>query len=362
MKQPMKKSHLIALSIGVFALLWIMSGVLLPSSKDDEVIASEVKEETIFEVRVRSSKAKAIINDVELTGRTHASRSVDLKAETEGQVTKVIAEKGSEVKETDLIAELEEQDRSARLAEASERLEQRQIEYNAAKSLENKGFNSKVRLAQAAADLEEAKAVLEKAKLDLENTKIIAPFDGIIYEQEIEIGDYVSPGNMMFSIVDLDPIDVRGFATEQQVRQIDLGSKADVVFTDGSKAQATLSYIAPVANPQTRTFAIELELENAQKNIVEGMTVQISIPGLQKSAHSISPSVLSLNDAGQVGVKIVSSDNKVEFKPVVILSDRPDYMLVEGLPEKANIITVGQDFVVEGQLVKPVLAEGDGLL
>ena len=58
----------------------------------------------------------------------------------------------------------------------------------------------------------------------------------------------------------------------------------------------------------------------------------------------------------------MNAQNKVQFVPVTILSDTSDYMWVLGLPDNVRLITVGQDFVSHGQTVRPVVADGDGLL
>ncbi len=361
----MKKSYLIAICVTVAAILWIASGAVAPSEPVDRTDAAKTEtavEKQLVEVRVRSSVAAPVTGHVSVTGRSHASRSVDVKAETEGQVVSIFSEKGTTVTEGQVIAELEERDRKARVDEAKERLAQRDIEYKAAKSLQDKGFNSKVRLAQAAADLEEARAVLKQAEVDYGNTKIKAPFDGVIFEQSVEIGDFVRSGDMIYSIVDLDPIELHGFVTEQQIRHIKQGKQAKAVFVSGAEVEGTVSYTAPAANAATRTFAIEISVENPDYKIIDGMTAQIMVPTEEQNIHTISPAVLSLNDEGQVGVKIVDDQDKVLFMPVSIIEDKPDHMLVAGLPDKVRLITVGQEFVVPGQKVKPVVADGDGLL
>jgi multidrug efflux system membrane fusion protein len=68
----------------------------------------------------------------------------------------------------------------------------------------------------------------------------------------------------------------------------------------------------------------------------------------------ISPSVLALADDGTIGVKVVDDDDVVRFLPITIVADRPDGIWVAGIPDKARLITVGQDFVVDGETVKPV--------
>ena len=123
-----------------------------------------------------------------------------------------------------------------------------------------------------------------------------------------------------------------------------------------------VSYVAPAANPETRTFAIEVTIDNPDNKIVEGMTVEIYLPMPEQQLHKISPSILSLNDDGQIGVKTLDDQNVVSFVPVQIVADKADYMLIDGLPETARVITVGQDFVVGGQTVEPTESDADGLL
>ena len=65
----------------------------------------------------------------------------------------------------------------------------------------------------------------------------------------------------------------------------------------------------------------------------------------------ISPSILSLRDNGQVGVKIVNTLNKVEFFPIEVISDTKDGMWISGLPMNSNIIIVGQEYAPVGKEV-----------
>lgn len=361
----MKSSKLIAILITLASIGWIASGVLFSPHETAKAPAPAKKEEAaqkIMEVRVRESKAVAYAGDVVVTGRSRASRTVQIKAETEGEISELLKEKGQTVTEGEVLAKLELRDRSARLAEAKQRLAQRQIEYNAAKELEQKGFNSKVRLAQAHADLEAARSELKNAEVSLDHTKIISPFEGIIHEQAIEAGDFVSVGNPLFTVVDLDPVELVTFVSERNVAEISLGQTATAKFLDGQILEGTVSYIAPAADEATRTFRVEISGTNESYAIKEGMTANVFFSMEAKQAHKISPSVLTLNDSGQIGIKVVGDNNRVVFMPVAILADTQDHMWVGGLPDKVRLITVGQDFVIDGQTVKPVVSQGDGLL
>lgn len=358
----MKSSKLIAVIIAVVALVWIGSGFLKPEEISFVDAQTVSKEKKAVNVRVREIKAELYADDIVVTGRSRASKSVEIKAETSGQLQTLLKEEGDHLLVGEVLAELELRDREAKVKEAHQRLNQRQIEYNAARKLEGKGFNSKIRLAQAHADLETAIAELKQAEIELSKTKITAPFDGIIYEQRVEIGDYLDVGDVVFHVVDLDPIEFTGFISERRIQEIELGRQAQAQFLSGTNLAGMVSYIAPAADPDTRTFRVVISAPNPDLDVKEGLTARISIPVTQRKAHKISPSILSLNDAGQIGIKIVNADNKVEFVPVSILADEPEAMWVHGPPPVARIITVGQDFVSEGQKVNPVLATGEGLL
>ena len=68
-------------------------------------------------------------------------------------------------------------------------------------------------------------------------------------------------------------------------------------------------------------------------------------------AHKISPSILALSNSGELGVKVIDSENIVQFKEINVIEDTSDYMLVSGLSQKERIIIVGQQYVSAGEKV-----------
>lgn len=195
-----------------------------------------------MEVRVRNLSAEIVHDSISITGKTLASRKLHIRAETDGQIVQILVEKGTLVQSGQPIAKLELRDRAARVQEAQQLLKQREIQYKAAKELALKGFNSRVRLAEAQAQLESAKATLKEMRVDLDKTTIKAPFDGILNEQFVEVGDYVSKGTEVFAFVDLDPIEVEGFLTEGQVAHIHLGDKARAQLLGGEQMEGNHLY------------------------------------------------------------------------------------------------------------------------
>jgi multidrug efflux system membrane fusion protein len=113
-----------------------------------------------------------------------------------------------------------------------------------------------------------------------------------------------------------------------------------------------------VADEATRTFTVELEVDNSDGNLRAGGTAELQIPAERVLAHRISPSLLTLDDAGNIGVKIINEEGEVEFVVADVALSTNEGVWVAGLPDLATIITVGQGFVVPGTMVNAV-PEGD---
>jgi len=117
-------------------------------------------------------------------------------------------------------------------------------------------------------------------------------------------------------------------------------------------------YIARTADEQTRTYRIELDIPNPQHTIRAGMTTLVRLPLATVPSHFLSPSILSLDDSGTLGVKIINGESTVRFLPVTIISAEADGYHVAGLPERVTLITVGHEFVTDGEAVTPVHVDG----
>ena len=116
-----------------------------------------------------------------------------------------------------------------------------------------------------------------------------------------------------------------------------------------------VSFVAPRADVETRTFRVEVEVANPDGKIPSGISVEARIPTGSVMAQFVSPAALSLNDKGVLGVKTVDKDNKVEFHAAKIVRSDVDGVWLTGLEDEERIITVGAGFVRVGEEVRPVL-------
>lgn len=350
-------SVVLAVLIAVGAAAWVLSGQLdeRPATAAVEAPTGEAAPPPApARVRVVTSQAESYVAEVRASGHTEAMRTVEIRAETEGRVAAVGKPKGSLVEAGETILQLDRADREAQLERAKARVEQRRLEYDAARQLAAKGYQAETKRAQALADLQEARAEQARIQVDLERTRVVAPFRAVLDRRPMEIGDYLKVGDTVATLVELDPMRAVVNVPEHEAPALSEGMGATVRLSTGAEIPAAVSYTSAVADSATRTFRIEAEFANPQGRIGEGMTAELLIPLPPLRAHHVSPAAFLLDDQGKVGMMIVDGEDTARFRRVAILGSDATGAWVAGLPETVRIITVGQRLVGGGDRVEPV--------
>ena len=349
------KSWLISAFMAAAVALWLASGQFggADTSEADAATTSPVAAAR-SSVRVRTQSAEMIERTIVVNGNTAPARTVTLAAETDGRIIATGAERGRNIAEGSVIVRLDERDRAARLEQARAVVKQREVEFEAREKLKSSSYVSEAQLQEAVAALEAARAELKRAQLDLEYMTIAAPFDGALQERLVEIGDFVSRGDPVATFVDNRTLVVTANLSEFDAGYVSVGDEAEAELATGETVHGIIRYVAPVADAATRTFEVELEVDNGAGKLRAGGTAELRIPAETVLAHRLSPSLLTLDDAGNVGLKIVDEEGKVEFIVADIALATGDGVWVAGLPATATIITVGQGFVATGSFVNAV--------
>ena len=347
-KLPM--NYISAFVILIAVILWVLSGVLFKDSDQEVEIVNDATEEKIITVRASEFEAKDKTYFLTVRGRTEVEKKVMLKPKTSSTILKKL-DKGSFVKKGQIICTLDPENRSATLDEAVANKTKAQLQYDAIKQLADEGYRSENAVATADAALKGAIARVEMATNELNNTKINAPFDGYIEDVFVEVGDLISPTQPCAKLMQLDPITVTGEVTEKNVELITENQLVDVKLLDGSNLKGKIDYVSKSANPSTRTYKVEALVSNREGLIREGLTADMKVPLKNVKAHLIPSYLLSLNDLGDLGIKIVNQ-NIVRFIAIQIIEDTLEGIWVAGLPSSVTIITVGQEYVMDGQKIK----------
>ena len=366
-----------------------------PASETSAAPQPAVAEPAPRRVVVTESRAQPIETAVVLRGRTEAERQVTVATEIQGRVIEPPLRKGARVAAGDRLCKLDPGTRESQLTEAQARLTEaearvpeaqaalseaqatfraRDIDVTAARQLSEGGFASETRLATAEAAQESALAGIERARSALSSAEagieaarasveartreiaqltIAAPFAGLLETDTAELGTLLQPGQPCATVVQLDPLKLVGFVPELDVARLEPGAPAQARLATGEEVTGQVSFVARAADPATRTFRVEVTVPNPDLTLRDGQTAEIVIAADGLSAHLVPQSALTLDNEGTLGVRTVE-DGITRFLPARVVRDTPEGMFIAGLPDMAQIITLGQDFVVDGVPVTPV--------
>lgn len=288
-----KQTYKTAALCSVFLLIWMISGSFIEEESFEKAKSSL---ETLSSVTIVNSKAITKSKILKSSGFTEADKFVQVRAEVSGRVISRPAKQGDYVNEGDLICQLYIAGREA-------------------------------------------------------YPKIVAPFSGYLESLRVDEGDYLNTGGVCASLIDPDPMLLIADVAEKDIADIRLGSEASAKLISGRMISGKVTFIASSADKNTRTFRVEISVDNKNRTIRDGVSAEIYIKGKEEPAHRISPAILTLNDRGKLGVRTVTSDNTVEFREIKILEDTNNGMWVSGLGKDARIITLGQEYVFQGQTV-----------
>ena len=266
--------------------------------------------ENLFKVKSLISLATEINKTVSISSTSEAYRKIEVKSEVTSKIEKILKKKGSFVDKGQIVIKLEEFDSYKKLFE-----------------------NDLI------------------SKNEFNKIALMAPFNGIILDGHKIEGELVTPGSSVYEIIDLSKIKIVGYLNENEIKGINIKNKVEVSILD-KIIEGTIDYISPIADYSTKTFEISVIFDNLDLSIRDGLSAELKIYKEKIKVHQISPSVLSLGDDGDIGIKVLNQDNEVIFKEIVIIEDTSDYMLISGLEDKENIITIGQQYVSSGDKVE----------
>ena len=348
-----RKSYLITAVMAALLVLWMLSGLFVADEPPPEPTPAE---RPAMDVQVQTVSAETVTRFIENQGDTQADQDVTVRAETSGRVVSVQAAEGDPVEAGDGLVELAMNDREARRAEAQARVVQRSADLEAAERLRGDGFQSERAVDEARAALEAARAQLAAINQEIDDTRITAPMRGLVEARMVSVGDFVSVADPIARLLQVDPLIVVANVAQQEIRQVQRGREVEIELATGDALSGKVTRIARAADEGSRTFRVEVTAPNPE-GLPVGVSATLRIPLDSVEAHFVSPAWLSLADTGEVGVKAVDEDDRVVFHPVEIVRSQREGMWVTGLPERLELIAVGQGFVREGERVRPVTVE-----
>ncbi len=346
------RSKWIAGLLALALIGWMGSGAVMPSADPQDSAVADVADRAVS-VAVIDSVAQDVPLVLTAEGQSIPDRAATISAKADGQIASVAVARGDLVTAGQEIARIDAGIAEAQLVQAQTQLAQAQRDYDNALALQDRGIATEDRVSQARAARAAAEAAVTSAQEQLRNTIVIAPFAGRLNDLAVNVGESVESGTVVAEVLDNDPLTVVVQVPQQALSRLQTGQDAQVSFITGEEKAGTVAFIGANADEQTRTFRVEVVVDNPDSVMPAGLSARVAMPTGQARGHFVSPAVLSLGANGDLGIKTVDEDNRVVFTEVQIVRAQTDGIWIAGLPDEARIITVGQGFVNQGDPVQP---------
>lgn len=306
-------------------------------------------------------KQKRFDHYLELQGSVATKQNLILYSEFSGSLTKVLVVEGQNVFKGQLLASINDGGMSQQIAQMNVQLSLAKTTFERQKRLWHQKIGSEIEFLQAKATYEGQQNAVNQMKHQLDKTSIRAPFSGVIDDIITEEGTVISAGlSPVFRLVNLKKMYIEAEVPEGYLSNVTSGKMVEIFFPVlNEKLITKVDQVSNFINPENRTFKININIPNQNKNIKPNLTAKIKVNDYSnKEAVLIPQSIISENSLGEQYVflaKDINLENEAIAKKTIIKTGKTqgDFVeILEGLFSNDVIVNEGARNVKDGQDVK----------
>jgi membrane fusion protein (multidrug efflux system) len=327
-------------------------------------------------VVIGSVDAHDLDDRIEATGELRAVEQAEIAAEVDGRVTELIRDEGDAVAAGDAILtidperrELELADARAQLAESKAGQSEARQEHDRIEKLEKRGVASNAQLETARSSLAAAQsrrsaamARLGVAERALRDATVRAPFAGLVARRMVSRGEFVRPGEPLFELVALDPIEVEFTLAERDSGRVAPGQPVGVTVAPFPERifDASVTMISPTIDPRTRTLRVKAQLDNSDGILRPGLFARADLGvEFRENVPMVAEEAVLQRADGAVVFRFLADSNRVERRIVRTGIYRGgEVEIIEGLDPGDWVVTRGHASLLDGALVRPRTLDG----
>lgn len=299
-------------------------------------------EQYFAEVETVKPEKKQVYNKIHSAGVINSPLSTYLLAESSGKITKIYFADGGQVKAGDVLAQIDDQVARADLDAATANFNLARLKTDRAKKLLQAKAISQVDFDQSIASLAQAEADKAKAQDATTKTRLIAPFDGIIGFAMKQEYDYVSLGDEIFQLEQLNPLQVEFSLPRRFYGQVKLEDIVKYDLQQGRESSGHIIAVNKVINPEDESFNVKAIIANPNNDIIPGVFTSIDILANPHQAILIPQQAIVLIEQGPVVYKL---DNQI-----ITITPVKKGQNFGNMVEINSGITDNDDIIISGQM------------
>lgn len=238
---------------------------------------------TTFPVTVEQMKYENLEITLEYPGTVFPNADANIASESPGKVVAINADLGDYVSKGKILVQLDDELKVANLQTAEANYKKAKKDLERYEQLFQEKSTTAAQLDQVRFLYETAEAQYKIAKKQLEDTRIKAPFSGFIALRNVEVGSVVSPGAMLFNLVDLSTVRVKIQVPEKDIFKINRGDKVTLT-TDALVGKTFVGMVENIGSKadEAKTYPVEIFVKNSKNLLKAGMFVRVQIPSAIK--------------------------------------------------------------------------------
>lgn len=276
---------------------------------------------------------------------------VELRAEIEGVAERVLFEEGQQVGKEQLLVNISTEQLRVRRDQARADLELAQTDYDRQRSLHAKRLVPEAQLDQSRTRRDQARYALQLAEIELKKSFVTTPIAGTVKTKGVNRGEYLNKGQFIAEILDISGVKALVDVPEREVRYVRPGRKVDVAFEalPGESRTGEVSLVGLEADTKSRTFPVEVTLDNGDGHLRPGMLVRVHVALEQFHDQLLVPRHAILErETGRV--VFVARDGTAEERPIVVgASSGEQVQVLKGLSAGENLVVTGQQKLTPGE-------------
>lgn len=351
MKFPWKKTTVYLTAILLSGAMIVASDLYIEQSKEQSVNKMALATTALKSPEQESVRVKTItlfsqnMSDVMiLPGSVEANEDILLGAKSDGIIEVFNVEEGDHIKAGDTILELDNKIEKAVVAQAEACLEKAQLNLERIQQMAKANVIGQADLDNALTDMHEREAILQAEKQRLANKSLSAPITGIVDRCPMDKGEYVTAGEHILTLVDIDTVKVVVNIPEKDILSFQKGQKATVYLDPEMTKQCVgpIEFVALTADPITRTYPIKIRLDNKDHQLRPGMILRTRLVKRVMPEAIALPFFAVLDQPAGPGVYIIK-EGHAKFQPV------KTGIINKGMIEIRDGLNVGDQLVVVGQ-------------
>ena len=307
-------------------------------------------------------QTQKIEEKISLVGNLQADESIEIKNQIAGVIEEIGFSEGQTVKQGQMLFVIDAGKLKASLAQAQASLGLAQTTFARLSTLIRANAISQQEFDQATSDLEARKAQIDLINAQLKETQITASFAGITGDRKVSIGQFVSQGTLLTTLIKQDPMKAEFRIPERFLGQLKDGQGIEVTVAayPDDIFKGEVYFIDSQVDELTRTALIKAKLPNADGRLVRGMFANLNLIVSIRQQALVVPETALIMKSEDVFVFVVDGENKAQMKKVKVgVRMVGQAEILEGLTAGENVIVEGYQKIGPGSLVKIKTNEND---